>query len=466
MSKYKRILAMANRSGGKTIDMAILGILDVIGNDHCESSNLGAIQVQARRCAKYMQDFINANPDFQARLASEMSIEKIKWHNGSVNEILVASMSGVNGPHPQKLKMDEVELIPWPIIQEAFSTVQSKKGVESVMVLGSTRKFAAGPMQRLVEDSIARGNIKLFQWCIWEVVEPLPKDEKEVARIKEIFGEYLSPNVEQCSGYYTWKDLIETFGTLDKKVWETQWECKRPDTQGLVYARFDDVLNLAPDFQVDPEAITNGFAQLYIFEDFGSTKDHPDVVLYAWLDQLKQEVIIFDELYSIDKGTNQIVEEALAKLADHGLSKSDISGWIGDPHAIGEQIDRYNLGLPMLGNRFVTDESQKIPGELLLVKNGISHMRKFIDDRKLKITTNVPEFRGELLSYAYGKRLDGTFKEEPEKKFDHGPDCARQGLVWLFPNQAWSSFSTDAYRGKEEDDYAKPYTAGLYDKTF
>src|SRR3954466_5580935 len=126
MSKYKRILAMANRSGGKTMDMAILGILDVVGNDNCESSNLGAIQVQARRCAKYMKDFINANPDLTARLSGEMTTEKIKWHNNSVNEILVASMSGINGPHPQKLKMDEVELIPWPILQEAFSTVQSK----------------------------------------------------------------------------------------------------------------------------------------------------------------------------------------------------------------------------------------------------------------------------------------------------------------------------------------------------
>ncbi len=45
-------------------------------------------------------------------------------------------------------------------------------------------------------------------------------------------------------------------------------------------------------------------------------------------------------------------------------------------------------------------------------------------------------------------------------------DALRYGLIWLFPNQAWSSFSTDAYGGKEEDDYAKPYTAGLYDKTF
>ena len=47
MVKYKTIIAMATRSGGKTIDLAILGILDTLANDSCESANLGAIQAQA-----------------------------------------------------------------------------------------------------------------------------------------------------------------------------------------------------------------------------------------------------------------------------------------------------------------------------------------------------------------------------------------------------------------------------------
>jgi hypothetical protein len=374
-------------------------------------------------------------------------------------------MSGINGPHPQKLKMDEVELIPWPILQEAFSTVQSKNGVESVMILGSTRKFAAGPMQRLVEDSIARKNLKLYQWCIWEVVEGLPQDEKEVARIKEVFGNYLPENVDQCSGYYTWNDLIETFNTLDRSVWETQWECKRADTNGLVYANFDDTLNMARDFKLDMNSLQQGWTQVYVFEDFGSTKDHPDVCLLAQVDYRKQEVVIFDELYCVGKGTNDIIGDAKAMIFSHGLTMENISGWIGDPHAVGEQIDRFNLGLPMLGNRFVADESQKLPGELLLVKNGITHMRKFIDDRRLKITENVVELRQQLLSYAYKKRMDGRYSEDPDKNNDHGPDSIRQGLVWLFPQQAMGSFGAEAL-SKEEETANTTFTAGLWDKKF
>jgi hypothetical protein len=396
-----------------------------------------------------------------------MTTEKIKWHNGSVNEILVASMSGINGPHPQKLKMDEVELIPWTILQEAFSTVQSKNGVESVMILGSTRKFAAGPMQRLVEDSIKRGNIKLFQWCIWETVEALPSDEREVARIKETFGDYLPENVDQCSGYYTWADLIETFRTLDRNVWETQWDCKRADTQGLVYSRFDDTLNIAADFNLDMVSLQNGWSQVYIFEDFGTSKDHPDVILFAHVDFKKEEVIIFDELYSVDKGLDDILADFYPKLESHGLTLQNISGWIGDPHNPAEQMNRYNKGLPMLGNHFVKDSDQKLAGELYIIKNGISHVRKFIDDRRLKLTPNVVEYRGEIMSYAYAKKLDGTYKDEAEKKNDHGNDACRYGLIWLFPTQATGSFGADDLNPSEKEDFRDiPFTAGLMEKKF
>jgi hypothetical protein len=259
--------------------------------------------------------------------------------------------------------------------------VQSKNGVDSVTVLGSTRKFAAGPMQRLVEDSAKSDTVKLYQWCIAEVAEPLLEDPKERQRIIDIFGDSFPGDMTQCSGYYTWSDLIDKFTRLDRHVWDTQWLCKRPDTQGLVYSRFDDVLNFAPDFKLDMVALQNGWSQVYVFEDFGSTKSHPNVILLANVDFRKQEVIIFDEMYCIDKGTNDTIGDAKAMIAKHDLTMQNISGWIGDPHAIGEQIDRYNFGLPMLGNHFAS-EDQKLPGELLLVRNGITHMRKFIDDRR------------------------------------------------------------------------------------
>ncbi len=420
------IVAMANRSGGKTMDMAILGVLDTLANDYCESANIAAIRFQADKCMSYMKGFIRHSPDLANRLAGEPTASKVPWSNGSLNEVLIASKSGVNSPHPQKLKADEVDLWDWTILQEAFSMVQSKEGVEGVTILGSTRKIANGPMQRLIdriELSMRKGSKteRLYSWCAFEVMEALPTHDKEkMEEIQKVFGEYMPERVHLCNGYYKWDDLLEKAGNLDREVLEAQWFCCKPETSGLIYSRFDERANVVEDFKVDHQALINGWAQVYIFEDFGSTKDHPDVILFAWIPTGKQEVTIFDELYSWDKSEDEVLSDFDEKLRTHGLTRQDISGWIGDPHAATEQLNRANKGLPMMGNKFLADDQDKLPGEMYNITNGIPHVRKFIEDRRLKLTSNIVELRVELQTYAWKKGPDGRYINVPIKDFDHG----------------------------------------------
>lgn len=451
MSKYKTFVAMANRTGGKTLDFAILNLLDLMANDNCEVASLAAIQPQAQRCYRYMMQFMKRSKFCTELLKGDPTMSKSYFKNNSLMEILVATISGVNSPHPQKVKMDEVDLIPWFILQQAFSMVQTKEGVPGVMVLGSTRKFSQGPMQRL----ITQGNAKLYAWCIWEVVESFPKELAEQEYIRSVFGEKLPEKIVEADGYYKWDDLIEIFQRLDIDIWETEWECKRPQTQGLVYPRYDDTLNIEKDFKLDKE-----WKQIYVFEDFGYAKDHPDVILFAQVDMAKQEVIIFDELYSHLIGTDTIIENAKAKLAEWGLSIFDLSGWIGDPHGLTEQMDRYNKGLPMIEK---VDEAP-----LYLLKNSIPHVRKFIDDRRLRITANCQGLRAELMSYSKRKLPDGTFSDDPEKQNDHGPDALRYGLVRLFPHLAYGSFSPDTGYddGAIQDEVPPPITGDVWGKAF
>jgi hypothetical protein len=442
MAKYKTIVALANRTGGKTYDFAILNLLDLMANDNCEAANLAAILPQATRCYRYMQKFIGLSQDFTNFLEKDPTMSRSLFKNKSVMEILVATMSGVNSPHPQKVKIDEIDLIPWPILQQAFSMVQTKEGVKGVMVLGSTRKFAQGPMQRLIDQ----GSAKVYQWCIWEVVEALPNDRTLIEQVVNTFGDKLPARIAETSGYYKWEDVIDTFQRLDLDVWETEWECQRPNSQGLIYPRFDDILNNEPNFKIDKE-----WRQIYIFEDFGYAKDHPDVVLFAQVDVEKQEVIIFDELYNHLTGTDDIIQGVKDKLMEHGLNLFDISGWIGDPHGLTEQQDRYNKGMPMLEK--VDDPP------LYLLKNRLPHVRKFIDDRRLRLVLeNCPNLRQELLSYSKKRLPNGFFSDIAMKENDHGPDALGYGLVRLFPQLAYGSFMAD---GK----YSSPETAGhTYDE--
>lgn len=443
MGITKVTLAMANRSGGKTLDFAVLSLLDSLANDNCESANLGAIQAQAHRCYRYMQGIINSSKIFRGFTKGDGTIQRREFMNRSSIEVLVATMTGVNSPHPQKLKMDEVELIPWVILQEALSMVQSKGDVKGVTVLGSTRKFATGPMQKLLEQGDGRG-MKIFSWCILETMEAFPDNPQlpnynpVLAKdIRRIVGADLPEDTSRFSGYYKWEDFLEKYQTLDRDVLDIQWFCKKPDLSALIYSRFDEARNMDYDFKLDRKK------QLYIFEDFGNSKDHPDVMLFAQHDPDTQTVTVFDELYLASMSSSQMVDEARKKLKSYGLETSDLTGWIPDHHMLTQVIDRKNMGLPIWDQ--VDDTMIENPSRVYLIENGVHLVRKFIDEAWFKITPNCTQLRAEFLSYSRRRKPNGEYSDEPEKKSDHGPDAVRYGLVRLFPLIALGTFGDEAY---------------------
>jgi hypothetical protein len=475
MGLSKVVLAMANRSGGKTLDFAVLSILDTLANDNCESANLGAIQAQAHRCYRYMQGIINSSPVFRGFTKGDGTIQRREFMNRSSIEVLVATMTGVNSPHPQKLKMDEVELIPWVILQEALSMVQSKGDVKGVTVLGSTRKFATGPMQKLLDQGGGRG-VKIFTWCILETMEPfpdnpaLPNFDPILAKdIRTIMGTDLPDNTSMFSGYYKWEDFIEKYQTLDRDVLDIQWFCKKPDLAALIYSRFDEGRNVETNFKLD---LTQ---QIYIFEDFGNSKDHPDVILFAQHNPETNVVTVFDELYLANLSSTQMVEEAKKKLTSYGMTTDQLTGWIPDHHMLTQVIDRKNMGLPIWGP--VDDTMIDNPSRVYLIANGVHLVRKFIDEGWFKITPNCTQLRAEFMSYSRKRKPNGEYSDDPDKKNDHGPDAVRYGLVRLFPTIALGTFGDETYnrpdkailRGDpavEESSYLEEYDEQESDGTY
>lgn len=452
------ILAMSNRSGGKTTDFAIIALLKAMANDNCEVANIGAIETQAQRCYRYMQEFISRSLDFKSFLAGTPTISKTDFINRSLINVLVATVNGVNSPHPQALLMDEVELFNWFILQQAFNMPQSRGDAKSQTIMGSTRKYATGPMQRMIKEKDAMG-IHLYQWCVWEVVEKLPTDNPDLmARIKKTFGEELPEHIGRANGFYKWEDLISKFEGLDREIWETEWLSLRPQGGGLVYPKFSDTENVTMDWKF------NAGKQHYIFEDLGYALDHPDVLLLAEIDPSRNDVVVFDELYLTLKSTAEIKTEAEQLLAKWGLTMQTINGWIPDPHGLTEVRDRYNFGAPIL---YDIRQLEKVQGEKLYrLENSIPLVRKFIDMHWFKITPNCVNLQGEFHIYAKRRLPDGTYTDDPVKTNDHGPSAVRYGLIKLFPLQAYASIDVI-----HETQFSSPpqegmITAGLLDKKF
>ena len=459
-------IVVANRSGGKTLNFGILDTLMSYYQSNTEIATVGAIQFQAQRGYEYFNQFSSNNP-FASNVDS-MTISKTLLKNGSKVQILTGTMSGVNSPHPQLVFLDEIDLMVWQVLQQALSMAQSKGGVKSRTILTSTRKFTNGPMQRMIDEAGQR-HAKVYMWCIWEVIEALPKNNPQLLKlIHNTFGTALPSGLEKKiyadtakedeetgkvgysqSGYYSWEDVVTKYNTLDSEVWETEWICKRPGLEGVIYGQaYSDDNNLISDWINDTGEVISWTplgkrGYLYLFEDYGYGEGHPDVVLFCYVPPEMDRIVIFDELYMTKQGTDEIWDMIGEKLREYDYVmpnpslaiQGSMRGWIGDPHGLTEERDRKMKGAPMLPK--VEDP------KLYLVKNGIPIVRKFIQSGRLMITPKCINLRTELLSYKKAKKADGSYTDIPEKKNDHGPDALRYGLIKLFPTLAQKAFMPD-----------------------
>lgn len=468
-------IVLANRSGGKTENFAVIDTILAFLYSDIEIATVGAIQFQAQRCYQYFKEFSFEYP-FVENIAST-TIGKTEGKNKSKVQVLTGTMSGVNSPHPQILFIDEIDLMSWPVLQQALSMPQSKGNFSSKVVLTSTRKFAGGVMQRLIDDAPAKG-YRVYQWCIWEVIQKLPEDEKELKKIKEVFAGELPDNIHKANGYYTWADAIQKkTSPMEAETWETEWLCRKPGLTGVIYGTaYSDDNNLITDWT--PVGKTG---YLYLWEDFGFGEGHPNVICPVWIPIEYDRVIIFDERYINNLGTDALWRETADMLAEYGFTMPSISGgrgsvtgWICDPHGLTEIADRKSKGAPIM-------EGNPDP-KMYLVQNGIVVVRKFLSSGRLMITDKCVNVRLELLSYKKKRNLDGTYSQIPDKKNDHGPDLIRYGLVRLGDAIAARAFEgavkikagdttpdkTTVVREpvRPKDEKGRPFTSGLYSTKF
>lgn len=422
LGEIKDGIVLANRSGGKTMGFGILDTIMSYLSDDTEVAAVGAIQFQAQKGYEYFDQFSSLFP-FASNIKTK-TMKKTYCHNGSTVQILTGTMSGVNSPHPQILFLDEIDLMAWQVLQQALSMPQSKHGVESRTILTSTRKFGAGPMQRLLDDAVRR-KYKVYQWCIWEVVEKLPSDPEKLAEIKEEF-KALPARIGDADGYYTWSDTISKHNTLDEETWETEWECSKPGMEGIIYgSSFSDDNNVLPDWTPYLKDGTLKRGYFYLLEDCGFGEGHPDVLLLTWVPPEFDRMIVFDERYMTNYGDDQVWEEMEAMLASWGLSlRKHIRGWSVDPHAISEIAFRKRKGAPVM--------EQHKDAARYIVWNGIKMVKRLMQTGRFMQSSKCVNLRLEWMSYKKKKNLDGTYSMVIVKKEDHGPDAARYWIVKMF----------------------------------
>ena len=334
--KVATSIGFANRGGGKTSNVAILNVMDALFKPGVEIASAGAITEQADRAYKYITDMLFNEPLFTQEVVSSIRSET-RFGNGSLCRVIAGTYHGFNSPHPNKTRVDEIELMAWEVLQEGLQMSIERKGYKAQDTLTSTRKWQKGTMQKLL-DMAAEKEIKVYSWCIFEVLEhcdrlcfndPVYGDcpaysmtDKEGKEIMLCGGV-----AHKCSGWYKVDDFIKKVRLLDKDTWDTQWRNLRPSGAILVYGDYfkeEDPWMVKP-FQI-PEhwqiasAIDYGsnFAYIkgaldpqddtwYIFYEYFSNidrslEDHADVIKRSPLFSSKEVI------YSDPSGRQAILE--------------------------------------------------------------------------------------------------------------------------------------------------------------
>ena len=343
-------VAMANRGGSKTFVSALLHFLNSMFKPGYESLTVGAIEQQSKRCYENLQNILKKHakvpnhaqhPDVMRSIESETTFK-----NGSKVEIVPGTVAAVNGPHPNGVHGDEIELMDPQVYQESRNMSQSKNGWKSMDWLTSTRKRAAGPMQKIL-DRIAeaeaqglRPPFKLYVWCIFEAAKNVPNcqsanpDLEEGARCgcdKIVNGKWEDGTprrfVDVCKGrlfrsqgFIETEDLYKTFMESDQDTWEAQQECSKPEVGGMVFKTWSKERYGIKWYEPKPE-----YGDVYTSTDWGT--DNPAAVSwYQVLDRdlmvhgfndvkgkptkllVRGTIVVFDEIYVAGKGNTELAD--------------------------------------------------------------------------------------------------------------------------------------------------------------
>lgn len=236
-----------SRSSGKTRILSILNHVEATFKPNIQIACAGAIMSQAQKNYEYTLSYYE--DDLLASTLKSSIQSKTVLENGSEIMIMSSSLTAMNGQHPAKFRLDEIELIDWHCIQEGFSMTQSQHGWRAQDTMSSTRKFGMGTVQRLLDEAEQR-QITVYPFCIWESVEKCTRlckndpvygdcpiySRKDPKTGREVL--LCGGTAHKSSGFYKISDLIKKLLIMDANTFKSQWECQVVGDASTVYGAF------------------------------------------------------------------------------------------------------------------------------------------------------------------------------------------------------------------------------------
>jgi hypothetical protein len=232
----------AGRSGSKTF---LYGGLDTwyksCYKPRYETKILGGSEGQSQLSHEALKVFWAISGLESEFLVRPMMVTRGEWKNGSQVSILTASQKSVRGPHPQCLKLDEVDEIEPEVFESSLSQPQAKFGHKSTLGMFSTNHNINGLMDEALKRAEERGH-SIFRYCVWECLEACKDYACSTCPLAFMCpGEHM----KQADGYYSIEDFINKLHTLSFSSIQRDWLCTKVGRGDTVYENeYDEAIHL------------------------------------------------------------------------------------------------------------------------------------------------------------------------------------------------------------------------------
>lgn len=154
---------------GKTFLLAMLSLTEAL-TLKADVSLLGGSGEQSKRALDCMTEFWAFKDSPRHLMRSEVAREmRFAW--GNTIEALMASQASVRGPHPQRMRCDEIDEMTKSVLDAALGQPMGKNGVASHVVESSTHQHADGTMSSVLKEAAVKGH-PVYEWCYRETLAP------------------------------------------------------------------------------------------------------------------------------------------------------------------------------------------------------------------------------------------------------------------------------------------------------
>lgn len=172
--------------GGKTTLMGLLTATEgaILG---AQATVLGGSSAQSFRVREVTGEIMESPNAPKDLLAKDPTRFEIKFKNGGGVRALMASQRSVRGPHPQRLRLDEIDEMEMDILEAAQGQPMSSPTVRAQTVMSSTHQYPDGTMTKILKRAEEK-DWPVFHWCyresqtVWLNDEEIDRKRTEVSQ--------------------------------------------------------------------------------------------------------------------------------------------------------------------------------------------------------------------------------------------------------------------------------------------